>query len=134
MVRRATSSKDSEYLSSNPHLPITTDTTLRAYGNENQQFGQEAQPADGDRGIGGAITGGLAGGFGGHQVGHGLLGTIGGAILGSFAEDKLKKHENNKNEQQQRPSSGQGQQGSHGHSFGFSESLSESVNFGGKKH
>ncbi|KAL2054868.1 hypothetical protein ABVK25_004690 [Lepraria finkii] len=93
------------------------------YGQEHNQYGQEGyqnqqqygqqqqpqhpqngeQPADGERGIGGAIHGGITGGVFGHQAGHGILGTIGGAILGSFAEDKLKKHKQDKMENQQRP-------------------------------
>ncbi|KAK5079230.1 hypothetical protein LTR64_002348 [Lithohypha guttulata] len=44
-----------------------------------------------DRGLLGALGGGFAGHkFGGKQ-GHGFLGTVGGAIVGSFAEDFLKK-------------------------------------------
>lgn len=74
-----------------------------------QQGGQDQQAQEGERGLGGALTGGLAGGFGGHQAGHGIIGAIGGALLGSFAQDKLKKHKENKMEEQQRPHSGQGQ-------------------------
>lgn len=43
-----------------------------------------------DRGLLGAIGGGLGGGLLGKQAGHGFLGTIGGALLGSVAEDFLK--------------------------------------------
>jgi outer membrane lipoprotein SlyB len=43
-----------------------------------------------DRGLMGALAGGAAGAFGGHKVGHGFLGTIGGAILGSLTEDFVK--------------------------------------------
>lgn len=32
----------------------------------------------------------------GHQANHGILGTIGGAILGSIAEDKLKDKKKHK--------------------------------------
>jgi hypothetical protein len=45
-----------------------------------------------DRGLLGAVGGGLAGHFAGKKAGnHGLLGTIGGAILGSMTEDYAKK-------------------------------------------
>ena len=40
----------------------------------------------------GALAGGAAGGFAGHKANHGFLGTIGGAIIGSIAEDAVKKH------------------------------------------
>lgn len=47
-----------------------------------------------DRGLLGAMAGGAGGAFLGHKAGHGFLGTIGGAILGSIGEDfaKKKKH------------------------------------------
>lgn len=43
----------------------------------------------------GALAGGAAGAWGGHKVHHGFLGTIGGAIAGSLAEDALKKNRKN---------------------------------------
>lgn len=49
---------------------------------------------DGERGLAGALAGGAAGGFAGHKANHGFLGTIGGAIMGSIAEDAIKKHKN----------------------------------------
>jgi len=49
-----------------------------------------------DRGLLGAIGGGVGGHFLGKKAGHGFLGTIGGALLGSitedYAKDKKKKH------------------------------------------
>lgn len=45
---------------------------------------------DQDRGLLGALGGGVAGAWGGHKVGHGFLGTIGGAIMGSLTEDFVK--------------------------------------------
>lgn len=49
-----------------------------------------------DRGLLGAIGGGVGGHFMGKKAGHGFLGTVGGAILGSltedFAKDKKKHH------------------------------------------
>ncbi len=62
-------------------------------------------------------------------MGHGLLGAIGGAILGSLTEDKLKKHEQEKKQGGPRPHSAQG--GRVGGGGGFSESFSENVSFGG---
>jgi small subunit ribosomal protein S2 len=35
--------------------------------------------------------GGIAGRYAGKSTNHGLLGTVGGAILGSITQDKLKK-------------------------------------------
>jgi len=43
-----------------------------------------------DRGLLGAIGGGFGGHFMGKKAGHGFLGTVGGAILGSLAEDFVK--------------------------------------------
>lgn len=49
-----------------------------------------------DRGLLGAAGGAFGGHFLGKKAGHGFLGTIGGAILGSvaedFAKDKKKQH------------------------------------------
>lgn len=46
---------------------------------------------EGERGLLGAIGGGLTGGFIGKQTSHGILGTVGGAIVGSLTEDWAKK-------------------------------------------
>lgn len=43
-----------------------------------------------DRGLLGAAAGAFGGHHFGKQAGHGFLGTIGGAIAGSFLEDKFK--------------------------------------------
>ncbi|KIW21476.1 hypothetical protein PV08_02056 [Exophiala spinifera] len=43
-----------------------------------------------DRGLLGAVGGGFGGHFLGKKAGHGFLGTVGGAIMGSIAEDFLK--------------------------------------------
>ncbi|KAJ6031005.1 hypothetical protein N7540_001737 [Penicillium herquei] len=50
-----------------------------------QQPGYAPGPggAEGDRGLGSTLVGGAAGGFAGHQMGGGFLGTAGGAILGA---------------------------------------------------
>ncbi|KAI1502599.1 CVNH domain-containing protein [Biscogniauxia marginata] len=38
----------------------------------------------------GAVAGGAAGAYGGHKMGHGVIGTIGGAIAGHLAEEFVK--------------------------------------------
>ncbi|KAK1830668.1 CVNH domain-containing protein [Podospora conica] len=72
------------------------------FGGPGQQFppGQHGQmglhqaPLDGERGVLGAIGGGVAGGFGGHAVGnaaggHNKLGTVFGVVAGAIAGHKL---------------------------------------------
>ncbi len=51
-------------------------------------------PQEGERGFLGAAAGGIGGHFLGKNYGHGLIGTLAGAFLGSKAEDmfKQKKH------------------------------------------
>jgi hypothetical protein len=59
--------------------------------------------AEGDRGLMGALAGGVAGHYGGNKFGgHGIIGAIAGAVAGSKLEDKFKANKH----------SGQG--GSHG--------------------
>ncbi|CAD0113574.1 unnamed protein product, partial [Aureobasidium uvarum] len=62
------------------------------YGNQQHQQSQygPTDPAagqEGDRGLMGAVAGGLGGGLLGNKAGHGIIGTIAGAFLGSKAED-----------------------------------------------
>lgn len=64
--------------------------TFNSYGDQQQGGPGEAQ--EGERGLAGALAGGAAGGFAGHKANHGFLGTVGGAIMGSIAEDAYKKH------------------------------------------
>ena len=93
-----------------------TDPFTRQY-NQQQQLGPDGQPAaEGERGLGGALAGGAAGAFGGHQAGHGFLGAIGGAIIGSLAEDKFKDHKHHKQDEQQYGGRNQ-------HSTSFTETL-----------
>jgi len=55
----------------------------------------EAQSqTDEERGVMGALAGGAAGGFAGHKMHHGIIGTLGGAYAGHKIEDELKKHHN----------------------------------------
>ncbi|KAF2163285.1 hypothetical protein M409DRAFT_57575 [Zasmidium cellare ATCC 36951] len=49
-------------------------------------------PPDADRGVMGALAGGAAGAYGGHQLGHGVIGAIGGAYAGHKLEDAYQKH------------------------------------------
>jgi len=44
-----------------------------------------------NKGFAGALAGGAAGAYGGHQLNHGVIGTIGGAVAGSKLEDYMKK-------------------------------------------
>jgi outer membrane lipoprotein SlyB len=51
---------------------------------------------EGDRGLMGALGGGAAGYFGGNKMGgHGIIGAIAGAVLGSKTEDHFKKPKHN---------------------------------------
>lgn len=68
---------------------------------QHQQQGQYAQgqygatdPAaaqEGDRGLMGAVAGGLGGHYMGGKAGHGIIGTLAGAFMGSKLEDKYKE-------------------------------------------
>jgi hypothetical protein len=52
--------------------------------------------AEGDRGLMGALGGGAAGYFGGNKLGgHGIMGALAGAFVGSKLEDKHKKPKHN---------------------------------------
>lgn len=53
-----------------------------------------------DRGLLGAVGGGFGGHFMGKKAGHGFLGTVGGAILGSLAEDFIKDKKKTNNSSQ----------------------------------
>jgi hypothetical protein len=70
------------------------------YGQPAQQGYGATDPnhqAEGDRGLMGALGGGAAGYFGGNKMGgHGIIGALAGAVLGSKLEDKAKhkKHNN----------------------------------------
>lgn len=52
--------------------------------------------SEGERGLLGAIGGGIGGHVLGKKAGHGFLGTVGGGILGSLAEDFLKDQKKKK--------------------------------------
>lgn len=62
--------------------------------------GQGPEGAEGERGLMGALAGGAAGAYGGHKIGHGFIGTIAGAILGSKAEDAAKERHKHGQHQQ----------------------------------
>jgi hypothetical protein len=66
-----------------------------AYGQPSQQTYGSTDPGaqqEGDRGLMGALGGGAAGYFGGNKMGgHGIIGALAGAVLGSRLEDKHKK-------------------------------------------
>jgi hypothetical protein len=68
-----------------------------AHAQPSQQYGSSdpAMQQEGDRGLMGALGGGAAGYFGGNKMGgHGILGALAGAVLGSKLEDKHKKPKN----------------------------------------
>ncbi|PLB34775.1 putative glutamine-serine-proline rich protein [Aspergillus candidus] len=58
-------------------------------------------PQDDERGLMGAVAGGAGGAWAGHQVNHGILGTIGGALTGSVAEDAIKKQREKKHKEEE---------------------------------
>ena len=84
---------DTRGTSSYPEQGYAQSGTNTSYYNNSQP---NAQGPEGDRGLLGAAAGGAAGAFGGHKVGHGVLGALGGAILGSLTEDYAKKGKNGK--------------------------------------
>ncbi|EFP90982.1 hypothetical protein PGTUg99_030570 [Puccinia graminis f. sp. tritici] len=61
------------------------------YNNSQPGPGGPASGQTGDRGMMGALGGGVAGGLLGKKNNHGFLGTVGGAIVGSLLEDATKK-------------------------------------------
>lgn len=85
-----------------------------------------AAAQDGERGLMGALAGGAAGRFGGKKAGHGLIGTLAGAFIGSKLEDKLKYGKKNDQHSQSGYSShgsssyGQGGYGQQGYGRGSS--------------
>ncbi|RDW92875.1 putative glutamine-serine-proline rich protein [Aspergillus mulundensis] len=77
---------------SQPQQPPHPQQPKPTYPQDTPQGGQ-GQPQDpNERGVLGALAGGAAGAYAGHQVNHGILGTIGGAIVGSLGEDAIKQH------------------------------------------
>ena len=60
---------------------------------------------EGERGLLGAIGGGVGGHLLGKKAGHGFMGTIGGGILGSLAQDFLKDKNKKKHHHQSHHSS-----------------------------
>ncbi|OKL55809.1 hypothetical protein UA08_08929 [Talaromyces atroroseus] len=62
------------------------------------QVGEDATPADGERGLGGGLLGSVAGVVAGHQVHHGVLGAVGGGIAGSLLENHFKKQKHKHDE------------------------------------
>lgn len=90
--------------------------------------------AEGERGLMGALAGGAIGAYGGHQMGHGIIGGIGGAIAGSKLEDhykdkkkKEKKHRKHGDGEHRRQ-----RRGSHSSSSSSSSSDSSSDSGSGK--
>ncbi|GLA92736.1 hypothetical protein AtubIFM57143_009091 [Aspergillus tubingensis] len=69
-----------------------TEQHSRAYDNDPTTAGAAAgEEEEGERSLGGAVLGGATGYYLGHKKDHGLLGAVGGAILGNFVSNKMKK-------------------------------------------
>ncbi|PWY81368.1 hypothetical protein BO83DRAFT_375568 [Aspergillus eucalypticola CBS 122712] len=77
-----------------PPAPETQQQS-RAYDNDPTTAGGGAaagkEEEEGERSLGGAVLGGATGYYLGHKKDHGLLGAVGGAILGNFVSNKMKK-------------------------------------------
>ncbi|GAB7337447.1 hypothetical protein MBLNU457_g2786t1 [Dothideomycetes sp. NU457] len=68
------------------HLSITP-----KHNSAQSPYGTSGQPVtESDRGVMGALTKAAVGGYGGHQVNHGIIGAVGGAVAGSMLEDHMK--------------------------------------------
>lgn len=84
-----------------PHSQAPYDANNpNTYGQAHQPGGYGATDPnaqqEGDRGLMGALGGGAAGYFGGNKMGgHGIIGALAGAVLGSKLEDKHKKPKHN---------------------------------------
>ncbi|KAJ5673712.1 hypothetical protein N7507_002839 [Penicillium longicatenatum] len=77
------------------HLPYTPNQQYQSNGESASYYGGDMQHQhppgyaagpggpEGDRGLGSTLLGGAAGGFAGHKMGGGFLGTAGGAVLGA---------------------------------------------------
>lgn len=98
---------------------------LTAFRSHDQSAPGGAQ--EGERGLAGALAGGAAGGYTGHKANHGFLGTIGGAIVGSLAEDAMKKHKHK--DEGQHPPQGYGAPPSQSSSHGGSGMMDHLGNF-----
>ncbi|KAK8203249.1 hypothetical protein BKA81DRAFT_407862 [Phyllosticta paracitricarpa] len=71
--------------------PSDPNAPPQAYGQPGQYGATDPNAAqEGDRGLLGAVGGGIAGHMGGKKYGHGLIGTVVGAVAGSKLEDKFK--------------------------------------------
>lgn len=68
-----------------------TEQQSRAYDNDPTTAGAATGEEEGERSLGGAVLGGATGYYLGHKKDHGLLGAVGGAILGNFVSNKMKK-------------------------------------------
>lgn len=74
----------------------------------------------------GALAGGAAGGFAGHKMNHGFLGTVGGAIAGSMLEDKFKKDKKHHKKEKKEKKHKKSRRGSHSSSSFSSSDSGES--------
>ncbi|KAB8337283.1 hypothetical protein FH972_021584 [Carpinus fangiana] len=94
-------------------------------GPPGQQYGQQGQVGpEGERGLGASLLGGAAGGFAGHKMGGGGLGTIGGMVAGAIGANVLehatgiggkKKKKDKKHKKEGDMAYGYAYGGGHGH-------------------
>ena len=93
-------------------------------------------PVEGERGLMGALAGGAMGAYGGHQMGHGIIGVVGGAYAGHKLEDavkdKRKEKKKHKKHHSHSGSHGEGRRRRGSHSSSSSSSSSSSDSDSGK--
>ncbi|PPJ52054.1 hypothetical protein CBER1_09645 [Cercospora berteroae] len=82
------SGQQQQYFSQHP--PTTNDPS-NPYG-YTQDPRDPNNPQEGERGFMGAVAGGIGGSLLGHKAGHGVIGALAGAFLGSKGQDYLKKN------------------------------------------
>ncbi|KAI0880559.1 uncharacterized protein GGS22DRAFT_174694 [Annulohypoxylon maeteangense] len=101
-----------------PHSADPYSTAQTPYDNNpNRAPGQEGE--DGERGLGATLIGGGAGGFLGHKLGKGKLGTMLGSAVGAVAANMIEHKFERKNSNQSHQShQSHGSHGSHGHGHG----------------
>ncbi|KAL2810131.1 CVNH domain-containing protein [Aspergillus granulosus] len=96
-----------QYQQPPPPYPQLPDSGPQPYSPPQPGYAPTATDPEGptaadERGVLGAVAGGAAGAYAGHQVHHGVLGTIGGAIVGSLAEDAVKNKTSGKEEKKEK--------------------------------
>jgi hypothetical protein len=114
VVRELTTLRSGQTQGNNSYAAQQDQWASSTGGAQGHQHGQQANPNDpyrdpndpnsqeGDRGLMGALAGGIGGGILGGKANHGFLGTLAGAFAGSKAEDAWKaKRKSGENQHQQ---------------------------------